>query len=157
VQANALGGGLEMALVCDLIVVDATARLGLPEVKLGLIPGGGGTQRLTRRVGAASAKRLMLLGSAVGADEALRLGLADVVAARGSARDTALQLAGQLAASPAVAVQSIKRCVDGPGMDDLSAGLERERREFIRVFGSADFREGYTAFLEKRRPEFTHQ
>ena len=156
VQADAVGGGLEVALACDFMVVDADARVGMPEVKLGLIPGGGGTQRLTRRVGPARAKRMLMFGSLLPAWEALALGLADIVAAPGTAIAEAAKLAAKLAGRPAVSVQAIKRSVDEPRREPLEDGLTVERREFLGAFGSDDFREGYKAFLEKRQPVFRH-
>jgi enoyl-CoA hydratase len=145
-----------MALVCDLIVLDAEARVGLPEVKLGLIPGGGGTQRLARRIGSAAAKRLIMLGSLLDAERAVSCGVVDVVAPAGTAREEALGIAARIAAQPAVAVQAIKRAVDASAGPDLARGLEAERQAFLAAFASADFTEGYTAFLEKRRPVFSH-
>lgn len=156
-QANALGGGLEIAMACDLIVVDERARVGLPEVRLGLIPGAGGTQRLAARTGAAQAKRLIMLGSALPAPEARKLGVVDVVAPAGAALDTATEIARKLADLPAIAVQAIKHAVDAPREPALAPGLDVEREAFLRVFESADFREGYTAFLEKRKPVFEHR
>jgi len=156
-QADALGGGLEMAMNCDLIVLDERARVGLPEVRLGLIPGAGGTQRLAARIGAARAKRLIMLGSALPATEAHAMGIVDVVAPAGAALETATELARKLAELPAVAVQAIKRAVDAAWEPILRAGLDKEREAFLRVFGSADFHEGYTAFLEKRKPVFEHR
>jgi enoyl-CoA hydratase/carnithine racemase len=156
-HANAIGGGLEMALACDLIVLDPGARVGLPEVKLGLIPGGGGTQRLTRRIGAAAAKRMMMLGTLLDAEQALACGIVDAVAPAGAALDTAARLAARLAANPAVAVQAIKHAVDAAEADRLSDGLAAERTAFLEAFRSNDFQEGYTAFLEKRKPVFSHR
>ena len=155
VQASAVGGGLEFALACDIIVADETAMFGLPEVKLGLIPGGGGTQRLPARVGAAAAKELMLLGSLVDAERARALGLVNRVAPHGQALALAQQLAAEIAARPRVAVQAIKRAVDA-SRPDLAAGLARERQIFLEVSRSDDFTEGFSAFLEKRAPHFTH-
>ena len=106
VQANAVGGGLEFALVCDLIVADPQARFGVPEVTLGLIPGGGGTQRLPRRIGWTAAMELLLLGRLVKAERALELGLVNVVAEDGAARQEAQELAARLAALPPIAVQA---------------------------------------------------
>lgn len=155
-QANAIGGGLELALVCDLIVLDADARVGLPEVKLGLIPGGGGTQRLARRLGPAAAKRMIMLGSLLDAGQAVSIGLVDAVAPAGTAREQALGIAARIAGHPAVAVQAIKRAVDAAAGPGLERGLAAERRGFLAAFASADFQEGYTAFLEKRKPVFSH-
>jgi enoyl-CoA hydratase len=155
-QASAVGGGLEMALACDLIVLDAEAGVGLPEVKLGLIPGGGGTQRLAERVGPARAKRMMMLGSVLPAEEALAIGLIDVVADPGTAVDEATRIATKLAVLPAVAVQAIKRAVDEPRGGSLENGIAAEHDQFKRAFASDDFSEGYKAFVEKRKPVFRH-
>ncbi len=153
-QASALGGGLEVALVCDLIVADPGARLGFPEVRLGLMPGAGGTQRLPRRIGAGPAREMLLLGRAVDAEEeGHRLGLVNRVSAPGAALDEAIELATRLAALPARAVTSIKRVLDA----DLAAGLDRERATFPEVFRTADAREGVAAFVDKRPPDFAHR
>jgi enoyl-CoA hydratase/carnithine racemase len=157
VAANAVGGGLEFALTCDLIVADPRARLGVPEVTLGLIPGGGGTQRLPRRVGWTSAMEMLLLGRPVGADRARELGLVNVVSAEGAAREEAAELARRLAALPALAVQSAKRAARLSLESGLDEGLDAERELFLRVAGSDDAREGADAFLSKRKPEFRHR
>jgi enoyl-CoA hydratase len=154
VQANAVGGGLELALCCDLIVADPRARFGLPEVTLGLMPGGGGTQRLARRIGGGAALELILGGRVVDAERALSLGLVNAVAedALGEART----LAERLARLPAVAVQSAKRAVR-LGLDaGLDEGLAFERERFLAVARTADAAEGAGAFLEKRKPAFRH-
>ncbi|WP_052336416.1 enoyl-CoA hydratase/isomerase family protein [Nocardioides alkalitolerans] len=152
VQASAVGGGLEIALTTDLILTEPTAKFGLPEVKLGLIPGGGGTQRLPRRTGTAAALKLMLLGSVVKADRALELGIVDEVVEPGQVLAEAQALAVRIAAMPRVAVQALKRCVDPA----LGAALDEERRIFLQVAAADDFREGVAAFTEKRAPRFTH-
>lgn len=157
VQANAVGGGLEFALCCDLIVADARARFGLPEVTLGLMPGGGGTQRLPRRIGGAAALELILLGRVVDAARAHALGLVNVVAAEGEALAESQRLAQRLASLPAVAVRAAKRAVRGALDAGLSEGLAREREMFLAVARSADAREGAGAFLGKRAPEFRHR
>lgn len=157
VQASALGGGLELLLVCDLAVADPAAEFGLPEVRLGLMPGAGGTQRLPRRIGVAAAKELLLLGSAIGAAEARRLGLVNCISARGASLEEAERLAARLAGLPAVAVQAIKRSVDGIGDDGLERGLDRERALFMSVFASRDASEGVNAFVDNRVPEFEHR
>jgi enoyl-CoA hydratase/carnithine racemase len=157
VQASAVGGGLEFMLVCDLIVADARARFGLPEVTLGLMPGGGGTQRLPRRVGWTAAAELLLLGGLVKAERARELGVVNVVAAEGEALSEAQALAERLAALPAVAVQSAKRALRQalePGLDE---GLDAERELFLAVTASEDAREGAEAFLAKREPSFRHR
>jgi enoyl-CoA hydratase/carnithine racemase len=156
VQASAVGGGLEIALVCDLIVAAPNARFGLPEVRLGLMPGAGGTQRLPRRIGIGRAKEMMLLGSTIDADEARRIGLVNRIADDGDALAAALALAGNLAALSAVAVQAIKRSVDA-GFGDLATGLDNERDLFMKVFGSSDAAEGVAAFVEKRAAAFAHR
>ncbi len=153
VQASAMGGGLEVALTCDLIVADPAARLGCPEVRLGLMPGAGGTQRLPRRIPPGVARELLLLGRAIDALEAHRLGLVNRVAAPGAALAESLELASRLASLPARAVQSIKRVLS----DDEAAGLDRERAAFLELFRSDDAREGVAAFVEKRPPSFTHR
>jgi enoyl-CoA hydratase/carnithine racemase len=157
VQASAVGGGFEFMLVCDLVVADPRARFGLPEVTLGLMPGGGGTQRLPRRVGWTAAAELLLLGGLVKAERARELGVVNVVAAEGEALAEAQRLAGRLAALPAVAVQSAKRALRRalePGLDE---GLDAERELFLAVCASEDAREGAAAFLAKREPSFRHR
>jgi enoyl-CoA hydratase/carnithine racemase len=154
VQASAVGGGLEIALLCDLVVADPNARFGMPEVTLGLIPGAGGTQRLPRRMPEAAARELLLLGSMIGADRALELGLVTRIARPGKALAEACELAARLASLPARAVQAVKRAV--VSSNDIDHGLERERALFLEVFGTRDAREGVSAFLEKRPPMFEH-
>jgi len=153
VQAHAFGGGLEVALTCDLIVADPGIRLGLPEVRLGLIPGAGGTQRLPRRIGDARAREMILLGGDVDAAEALRIGLVNRVSAPGAALEEALALAGRLAALPGRAVRAAKAALAA----DVQAGLDRERALFLEVFGGEDVREGVEAFLARRPPAFVHR
>jgi enoyl-CoA hydratase/carnithine racemase len=156
VQASAIGGGLEVALVCDLLVADPASRFGLPEVRLGLMPGAGGTQRLPRRVGAGRAKELLLLGGTIDAEEAHRIGLVNRVTRSGAARETAVELATTLAALSSVAVRAIKSSIDGANRD-LAHGLDTERVHFMRVFASQDATEGVNAFVEKRTPAFDHR
>jgi enoyl-CoA hydratase/carnithine racemase len=156
VQASALGGGLEVALVCDLIVADPGARFGLPEVRLGLMPGAGGTQRLPRRIGVGPAKELLLLGATIDADEARRIGLVNRVAGAGQASAVARELAARLAALSSVAVRAIKSSV-ASAHGDLERGLDGERALFMAVFASQDASEGVNAFVEKRPPEFAHR
>lgn len=155
-QASAVGGGLELALCCDLIVADPRARLGVPEVTLGLIPGAGGTQRLSRRIGPGRAMRLTLTGELIGAEEAERHGLVDIVTPAGEARERALALGARLTALPMLAVQAAKRAIRAGADLDLEAGLDYEHEQFLTVLASADAREGVDAFLERRRPVFTH-
>ena len=156
VQAAAVGGGLELALSCDLIVADDRARLGVPEVGLGLIPGAGGTQRLPRRIGAARAAELVLRGRLLKAAEAERIGLVNEAVPVGTALDRALELAAELASRPAVAVQAAKRAMRIGSELPLSEGLDVEHTEFLATLASADAREGVDAFLNRRRPQFVH-
>ena len=153
IQASAVGGGLEAALVCDLLVADARARFGFPEVRLGLIPGAGGTQRLLRRAGVGAAKELLYLGTTVGAAEAKQLGIVNVVAEDGTALERAVALAERLASLPALAVQAAKQAV----ASNIDAGLDREHELFVTLFNSADVREGVDAFLGKREPHWSHE
>jgi enoyl-CoA hydratase/carnithine racemase len=144
----ALGGGCELALACDLRVVADTAKLGQPEILLGLIPGAGGTQRLPRLVGAARAKDLVLTGRQVDAAEALRIGLADRVVPAADVLDAALELAASLAAGPHVAQRYAKSAIDA-GLDGtLAAGLDLEARLFVDVFRTEDAGTGIRSFLD---------
>jgi enoyl-CoA hydratase len=160
VEGQALGGGLELALACTLRVASPAARLGVPEVKLGLLPGAGGTQRLPRLIGRSPALDLLLTGRSVGGTEALRLGLIDELAEPGGARARAIELARRLADGPREAHAAIIRCVDASAGGDpargMAAGMEVERTEVGALFDSPDGREGVAAFLAKRRPRFGH-
>jgi enoyl-CoA hydratase/carnithine racemase len=156
VQASAIGGGLEVALACDLLIADPVARFGLPEVRLGLMPGAGGTQRLPRRVGIGRAKELLYLGGTIDAGEAKTIGLVNRISAPGEALGEARELATRLARLSAVALRAIKRSVDGDATD-LARGLDRERAHFLEVFASYDATEGVHAFVEKRQPTFAHR
>ncbi|CAL9428740.1 Short-chain-enoyl-CoA hydratase [Streptomyces sp. enrichment culture] len=152
VHGYALGGGFELALSCDVIVADPTAVVGLPEVTVGVIPGGGGTQLLPRRVGAARAAELIFTGRRVAADEALALGLVDVAAERGEDRTRALELAAGIAANSPVGLRAAKRALrTGHGLD-LATGMEVEDAAWRTVAFSADRAEGVAAFNDKRRP-----
>jgi enoyl-CoA hydratase/carnithine racemase len=151
VNGLALGGGCELAMACDLRLAAEAARFGQPEIKLGIIPGFGGTQRLARLVGPAKALELNLLGEPIGADEAAACGLVNRVVPNERLLEEALALAEQLAAQAPLAVAAIKRVSANP---DLDAGLAAEREAFAQVFSSADAREGIAAFLEKRAPAF---
>jgi enoyl-CoA hydratase/carnithine racemase len=152
VHGFALGGGYELALACDVIVADATAVVGLPEVTVGVIPGGGGTQLLPRRVGSARAAELIFTGRRVSAAEALGLGLVDVVAEEGADRTEALALAGRIAANSPVGLRAAKRALRlGQGVD-LRAGLEIEDAAWRTTAFSGDRAEGVAAFNERRAP-----
>jgi enoyl-CoA hydratase/carnithine racemase len=154
VDGYALGGGCELALCCDLIVASADATFGLPEVGLGLVPGGGGTQLLSRRLGLNRSLDLILTGRRVTAAEALDLGLADRGAAAGSARTTARQLAEQIAAQSPVSLRAAKRAVRQGFGTDLATGLDLEDQAWRTAAFSADRREGVAAFVERRAPRW---
>lgn len=156
-QATALGGGLELALSCDVRVAAEDVRLGLPEVRLGVFPSGGGTQRLPRLIGEGRAKLLMFLGETISAAEAERIGLVERVAPAGQAVSVALELAEQMAQRPAPAVRAINEAVDTGLRAGLAAGFQREVELIAEVFQSADAQEGVRAFLEKRAPRFQHR
>lgn len=154
INGFALGGGCEVALACDLRIAARSARLGQPEVKLGILPGGGGTQRLPRLVGVGRALRLIMTGEMISAEEAERIGLVDeVVDDADLARRTAA-LAGLMAGYSPVTLQLIKDAVRATQEMPLSAGLQFERELFVTAFASEDRTEGVSAFLEKRAPEF---
>jgi enoyl-CoA hydratase len=157
VQASAFGGGLEMAMACDLIVADERAELGLPETQLGLIPGAGGTQRLPRLIGALRAKEMILLGRRISAGEAHAFGLVNEVAAAGTTLAVAVAMAGKIAALPGVAISAAKRAI-GDGADlPLADALDVERDHFRSAIAGADAREGITAFLARRPPTFNRR
>ncbi|MEU6392710.1 enoyl-CoA hydratase-related protein [Streptomyces sp. NPDC046939] len=154
VHGFALGGGFELALACDLIVADASVVVGLPEVSVGVIPGGGGTQLLPRRVGAARAAELIFSARRVEAEEAGALGLVDQVVAAGQDRTEALALAARIAANSPVGLRAAKRALRlGHGLD-LRAGLEVEDAAWRSVAFSGDRAEGVAAFNEKRKPQW---
>ena len=152
VNGIAYGGGCEIALACDLRICTEDARFGQPEIKLGIMPGWGGTQRLPRLVGRGPALEMLLTGDPIGAARALEWGLVTQVVPPDRLREEALALAGLLAQRPPLAVAAIKRAVHR-GLDGaLDAGLRREQEEFGRLLGSEDAGEGLSAFLEKRPP-----
>ena len=155
IQADALGGGLELALCCDLRVADERAKLGLPEVRLGVMPGSGGTQRLPRIVGIAKAKELILMGEIISASNALEIGLVNRVAAAGRALDETMQMAGTIAERGPLAVREAKQALDLAGDMPLDEGMARELDASERIFASRDMLEGAQAFFEKRPPRFT--
>jgi enoyl-CoA hydratase/carnithine racemase len=154
VSGWALGGGCELALLCDMIVASETAVFGQPEITLGIIPGGGGTQRLARVVGKQRAMELVLTGRRFDAAEAARLGIVNEVHAKGEWLDRALELARRVAERPPIAVQLAKRAILAAEETTMSAGLETERRLYELSMATEDRVEGMEAFLQKRRPEF---
>jgi enoyl-CoA hydratase len=156
INGVAFGGGFELALACDLRIAASGARLGVPEIKLGLLPGAGGTARLTRMLPPAVAKQLLLTGEPLTATDAHRLGLVNEVVPDGGALDRGVQLASGLAALPAQALAAAKRLVD-EGVDmPLAAAVTFERETVSMLFGTDDRAEGVAAFLGKRAPAFRH-
>jgi enoyl-CoA hydratase/carnithine racemase len=154
VSGWALGGGCELALICDLIVASETAEFGQPEITLGIIPGGGGTQRLARAIGKQRAMELVLTGRRFGAVEAASMGLVNRVTKKREWLDEALELAGLIASRPPLAARLGKQAVLVAEETALAAGLEQERRLYELAMGTEDRVEGMQAFLEKRRPQY---
>ncbi len=152
VRGFALGGGCELAMTCDLLVASEDAQFGQPEVKLGVMPGAGGTQRLTRAIGKARAMEMVLTGRTMSAQEAEAHGLVTRVVPATETVASALALASSIAAMPLLAVIAAKAAVNRAEELPLEAGLEFERRTFYLLFGTEDQREGMAAFKEKRRP-----
>ncbi len=154
VSGFALGGGCELAMLCDLIVASETARFGQPEINLGVLPGAGGTQRLTRAVGKALAMDMILTGRTLSAREALAFGLVARVVAKEAWFDQAKRVAHEIATKGPIAVRLAKEAVDQAFETPLAAGVDFERKAFYLVRASEDADEGLHAFLEKRSPEF---
>jgi enoyl-CoA hydratase len=155
VSGYALGGGCELALAADFRIASETARFGLPEIKIGAFPGGGGTQRLTRLIGAAKAKEMILIGEPITAQEAHAIGLVTKVAAKDKYLEQTTNLAATLAALPRLALQASKMLINRSQDIDLATGLEFEARTFGGIAHSHDLAEGTKAFLEKRKANFT--
>jgi enoyl-CoA hydratase/carnithine racemase len=155
ITGYALGGGCELALACDWRVAAEDARLGQPEIKLGIIPGAGGTQRLARLVGPARAKDIVLSGRMVDAQEALRIGLVDRVVPAGEVYQAAVELVRPYLTGPAQALRAAKLAIDGGLEMDLASGLAWESQLFAGLFATDDRREGMAAFVDKRPPDFT--
>jgi enoyl-CoA hydratase len=154
IEGNALGGGLELALCCDIRIASERARLGLPEVRLAVTPGAGGTQRLPRVVGSARAKELILTGRVLTAEEAERIGLVHQVVPAGRALAAADEVASEIALRGPLAVREAKRLIDQATDLDLADGLAAELDASDRIFVTDDLLEGATAFLEKRDPKY---
>lgn len=154
IEGHALGGGLELAMCCDLRVASARSKLGLPELKLGVIPGSGGTQRLPRLIGAARAKEMILLGKIIDAQTAQAYGLVTTVVADGEAVAEARKLAAELAQRAPVAMRSAKQLIDDAMETTLDCGLAAELDASERVFSTQDMLEGARSFLTKRSPAF---
>lgn len=157
INGYAMGGGLEWALACDLLVAEEHAVLGLPEVSVGLLPCGGGTQRLSMRVGAGWARRMVLCGERLDAHKALELGLVDLVVPRGQGLTAALDWAARAASQSPAALAAAKDLLAQAESGVPALCYARERGPFVSLFGSLDQREGVAAFLEKRRPHWKNQ
>lgn len=155
IEGWCLGGGLELALMADILVAGETARLGLPEIKVGVLPGNGGTQRLPRLVGRPVAMLMLLTGEPVPASRALAMGLVSEVVAAGESVARGLEIAARIAAMPPLAASLIKDLVREGAEASLPAALAMERRALALLFATEDRREGVAAFLEKRPPRFT--
>ena len=157
VAGFALGGGCELAMLCDFILAADTAKFGQPEIKLGVIPGLGGTQRLPRAVGKAKAMEMCLTGRMMDADEAERAGLVSRIVSSDKLLEEALSVAGQIAAMSRPSVLMAKESVNRAFATTLDEGLLFERRLFNASFGTEDKKEGMAAFIEKRRPDFQNR
>jgi enoyl-CoA hydratase len=155
VNGLALGGGCELALACDIRYAVSTAKLGQPEINLGIIPGWGGTQRLARVAGLGFAKELILTGRTVGADEALQRGLVQAVFEPGELREKTLELGRLLASKGPLALAAAKDAVNRAFQGEHAENLEHEAESFGELFSSEDAREGLAAFVEKRDPHFS--
>lgn len=154
IQGYALGGGLELALACDFIVASSKARLGLPEVKLGLIPGFGGTQRLVARVGLGAAKRLILSGEDISAEDAYSLGLLDYKCEAEALEETTAEVINSLLARSPLALAAAKRATNCFYQTNQKDGLAIERKEFLALATQSEAAEGMRAFLAKQKPQF---
>ncbi|HUI00071.1 MAG TPA: enoyl-CoA hydratase-related protein [Nitrososphaerales archaeon] len=153
ISGYALGGGLELAMCCDIIVASEGAKLGQPEINIGIIPGGGGTQRLPRAVGKYKASEMILAGVFISAEEAKAHGLVNRVVPPGKYLEEALSLAAEISSKAPLAVRAAKQAMAATQVD-LGRGLESERELFYDLFDTQDKKEGMSAFLEKRKPDF---
>jgi enoyl-CoA hydratase len=157
VAGYALGGGCELAMMCDIVIAADNAQFGQPEIKLGVMPGSGGTQRLPRLVGKAKAMDLILTGRMMGAEEAERAGLVARIVPAAKLLEEAIKVAETIAAMSLPAVMMAKESVNRAYETPLAEGVRFERRVFHAMFGTHDQKEGMAAFVAKRRPEFTHR
>ena len=157
VNGFALGGGLELAMACHLRLAADTAKIGQPEINLGLVPGFGGTQRLLRLAGRAATLELCLTGAPIDAARAHQLGIVNRVLPAAELEAGTMELAGKLAKAAPLALRGILDCVNTGGESGINEGLEFETAQFGLVFSTQDMREGTSAFLDKRRPEFSGQ
>lgn len=154
VNGYALGAGCELALSCDVIICGESARFGLPEITLGLIPGAGGTQRLIRSVGKSLASQMVLSGEAIGAQQALRAGLVSQICVDALTLETAQKLAARISLQAPLAVRAAKAALKQAQETSLSQGLLYERQHFIALAGTEDRQEGISAFFDKRAPDY---
>ncbi len=154
VSGWALGAGCEVAMSCDMIVASETAKFGQPEITIGVIPGAGGTQRLTRAVGKAIAMEMILNNRTLTAQEAYQFGLVNRVVPLESFQDEALKLAGEIASRAPLAVRAAKVMINQVYERSLTEGLDEEKKEFYNLFAGQDQKEGMQAFIEKRQPEW---
>ncbi|MGB3184067.1 MAG: enoyl-CoA hydratase-related protein [Cyclobacteriaceae bacterium] len=154
VSGFALGGGCELAMTCDMIVASESAKFGQPEIKIGVMPGAGGTQRLTRAVGKARAMEMVLTGKFIGAEEAMAAGLINRIAPVEMYMEAAKDLAREIASLSPVAARLAKESVNRAYETHLDEGLHFERKNFYMLFASEDQTEGMNAFVEKRKPDF---
>jgi enoyl-CoA hydratase len=157
VSGFALGGGCEVAMMCDFIIASDTAKFGQPEITLGVIPGAGGSQRLTRAIGKAKAMDLVLTGRMMDVTEAERAGLVSRIVPADSLIDEAVEAAGKIASFPRAAVMMAKEAVNRSFEVTLTEGLRFERRLFHALFATEDQKEGMAAFVEKRKPSFRNR
>ena len=157
VSGFALGGGCEMAMACDMIVASESAVFGQPEINLGILPGGGGTQRLTRAVGKALAMEIMLTDRRLTATEAQQYGLVNQVVSVDAYLDTALELAQKVASKSQVAIHLTKDAINKAYEATLEEGLDFEKKNFYLAFGTEDKQEGMEAFIEKRDPNWKNR
>jgi enoyl-CoA hydratase len=154
VSGFALGGGCELAMTCDMIVASESAKFGQPEIKIGVMPGAGGTQRLTRAVGKAKAMEMVLTGDFISADEALKYGLINKIVPTELYLEEAKNLAIKIAAMSPMAIQLAKDAINKSFESGLYEGMQYERKNFYLLFASEDQKEGMQAFIEKRKPNF---
>lgn len=155
VSGYAYGGGCELAMSCDIIVASETAKFAQPEIKLGIIPGAGGTQRLVKAIGPYRAMEMVLTGEPISAKEAKNFGLVNRIVPVERYLDEALDIARTIAGRPPIAIQKARECLLHGLMHTMAEGMELERKNFILLFDTNDQKEGMTAFLEKRTPIFT--
>lgn len=154
VSGYCLGGGNELVMSCDIIIASETATFGQPEVNVGIMPGAGGTQRLTRAVGKYRSMEMILTGRSISAEEAFRIGLVNKIVPVESLMDEAKKIAREIASKPPISVRAAKEAIVRAQDTTLEVGLEFERRAFYLLFATEDGKEGMKAFLEKRKPVF---